>query len=58
MELLQIFSKVVSVSWQSSHSEHTHGQGPGLAGGARRVYVFTAKSGWELARIIVYNMTV
>ena len=35
-----------------------HGQGLGLAGGAHRVYVFTAKSGWELARIIVYKMSV
>ena len=31
------------------------GGGGGGGGGEQRVYVFTAKSGWELARIIVYN---
>ena len=59
MELLQIFAKVVPVSGRAPTLAAPHGQGLGRdPGGGHRVYVFTAKSGWELARIIVYKMTV
>ena len=56
MELTQIFPKVVPEPGRAPTSA-PHGQGLGrdTGGGEQRVYVFTAKSGWELARIIVYN---